>query len=98
MARILGHLCIKWHCWEFCQWFDILARPLLSVFFDCDEVAKRMPQTAPQTLPAIVQSELFLYLSLARFWEVDLQRPWSPTVVAADVTDAFGFGVRVPRK
>ena len=76
-----------------CQWFDLLARPLLSVFFRCHAFARRLPQTTPQTLPESVQSELFLCLSLAPFWEVDLQRPWSPTVVATDASDACCFGI-----
>ena len=58
----------------------------------CYAFARRMPQTTPQTLPTRVQGELFLCLSLAPFWEVDLQRPWSPTIVATDAADACGFG------
>ena len=76
-----------------CQWFDLLARPLLSVFFRCYAFARRLPQTTPQTLPDSVQGELFLCLSLAPFREVDLQRPWSPTIVATDASDAYGFGI-----
>ena len=52
-----------------------------------------MSQTTSQTLPTNVQGELFRFLSLAVFWEVDLQRPWSSTIVATDAADAFGFGV-----
>ena len=51
-----------------------------------------MPQTTPQTLPTNVQGELFLCLSLAPFWEVDLECPWSPTIVATCAAGAFGFG------
>ena len=65
-----------------CQCFDFLARPFLSVSFHCCEFARRMPQTTPQTLPAHVQGELFLCLFFAPFWEVDLQRLWSPTIAA----------------
>ena len=72
-----------------CQWFDLLARPLLSVFFQCYEFARRMPQATPQTLLANVRGELFLCLSVAPLWEVDLQRPWSSTIVANDAADEF---------
>ena len=56
-------------------------------------LARRMPQTTLQTLPTNVHGELFLCLSLALFWDVDLHRPWSRTVVATDAADAFSFGV-----
>ena len=72
-----------------CQWFDLLTRPFLSVFFRCYEFARRMPQATPQTLPANVRGELFLCLSLAPLSEVDLQRPWSSTTVANDEADEF---------
>ena len=52
-----------------------------------------MPQTTTQTLPTNVQGEFFLCLSLAPFWEIDLQGPRSPTIVATDAADAFGFGI-----
>ena len=72
-----------------CQWFDLLA--LLSVFFHRNEFARRMPQTTPQTLTANVPGELFLCSCLAPFWEVGLQRPWTPTIVATDAADAMYF-------
>ena len=51
------------------------------------------PPKTKQHFPQYVRCELFLCLSLAPLWEIDLQRPRSSTLIATDPSDAFGFGM-----
>ena len=75
------------------QWSCLLNRPMLSCLGCLCEFVERKPCGKVQRVPANVIDELCLCLSLLCCLNVDLARPWSPSVVATDGAQVFGFGI-----
>ena len=75
------------------QWFNLLNRPLFSILEASYTFARQAPQTSLLALPGTVQREMAMVLGLAMQWMFELDKVWSPDILASDASPSFGFGV-----
>ena len=74
------------------QWYDLLARPKLSVYRAVYKFVESKACKRLQKVPAEVAAELLLGSILGVFWAADMQRPLQPLVCCSDDSTSVGFG------
>ena len=79
------------------QWFDLLRRLRLSVFFDVYFFCAGAKATdwIPCSLPSTVMLELLVDATLGCFGCIDMRRPYLPLLGATDASTVFGHGAAV---
>jgi len=77
------------------HWYDLLARPKLSVWDHIYTFCRKEPTCSSCDLPSEVCDELLLSLFLSPAWIVNLCDETSPTLVATDGSTSYGIGVSV---
>jgi len=75
------------------QWFCLLERWLFSCFFASYAFARHEPADCVCDVPLEVGREVQLFVSLAPFLTLPLDREIHPGIIASDATPDFGFGV-----
>jgi len=75
------------------QWFCLLERWLFSVFHKSYEFARGEPADKERDVPANVVQEVSLFLALAPFLTLPLDRQVYPRILACDAAPEYGFGV-----
>jgi len=74
------------------QWYDLLRRPLLSIFEDTYSFVRAEPALKAVPLPVAVRREILLAAVGCLHWNFDLTAPLSNIVGATDASTSFGLG------
>lgn len=79
------------------QWFCLLQRPMFSIFDEVYFFGRTEPLDRKRCLPTVVRVELTVFAFLLPLLPAALDRPYVDTLMAADASTAFGFGVSAAR-
>merc|ERR1712224_598589 len=97
VCRMLASPLQVHQCLGTLQWYDLLARPKLSVYRYVYKFMQDARCTRLRSLPARVKAELLMSAILGIFWVVDLRRPLLPLVCCSDASTQHGFGGSILR-